>query len=136
MTRRGPSRVDRQNRSWTIYAGVASSRRDWPQRFSARACHHAVPPHAALVLKLCLARFALTQALKAALEHKDSDAHIFFAPEGMRAGGFWKPQLAKEIEKSTAFILLVGEKGLGDWQVMEYYEALDRRAKKPAIRSF
>jgi hypothetical protein len=47
-------------------------------------------------------------------------AVIFFAPENMRAGGFWKPQLAKEIQESTAFILLVGEKGLGDWQVMEY----------------
>jgi DNA replication protein DnaC len=73
---------------------------------------------------------ALTQALKAALQRKDSDAQIFFAPESMRAGGFWKPQLAKAIEESTAFILLIGEK-LGDWQVMEYYEALDRRAKEP-----
>src|SRR6202034_1024288 len=26
--------------------------------------------------------------------------------------------------------LLVGEKGLGPWQVMEYYEALDRRVKQ------
>jgi hypothetical protein len=74
--------------------------------------------------------FALTQALKAALKRKDPDADIFFAPESMRAGGFWKKQLAEEIEGSTAFILLVGEKGLGDWQVMEYYEALDRRAKE------
>jgi hypothetical protein len=75
--------------------------------------------------------FALTQALKAALQRKDSDANIFFAPESMRVGGFWKEQLTKEIKESTAFILLVGEKGLGDWQVMEYYEALDRRAKEP-----
>jgi hypothetical protein len=75
--------------------------------------------------------FALTQALKTALQRKDSEAHIFFAPDSMRGGGFWKPQLAKEIEESTAFILLIGEKGLGDWQVMEYYEALDRRAKEP-----
>jgi WD40 repeat protein len=56
---------------------------------------------------------------------------IFSSPDSMRAGGFWKPQLAAEIEKSTAFILLIGEKGLGDWQVMEYFEALDRRAKEP-----
>jgi hypothetical protein len=74
--------------------------------------------------------FALTQRLKDALKCKDPDSEIFFAPESMRAGGFWKPQLAKEIEESTAFILLVGEK-LGDWQVIEYYEALDRRAKEP-----
>ena len=76
--------------------------------------------------------FALTQALKAALKRKDPDADIFFAPESMRAGGFWKKQLAEKIEESSAFILLVGEKGLGDWQVMEYYEALDRRAKEPS----
>jgi hypothetical protein len=75
--------------------------------------------------------FALTQALKAALQRKDPDANIFFAPESMRAGGFWKKQLAEQIEGATAFILLVGEKGLGDWQVMEYYEALDRRAHQP-----
>jgi hypothetical protein len=74
---------------------------------------------------------ALTQALKAALQRKDSDADIFFAPESMRAGGFWKKQLADEIKESTAFILLVGENGLGHWQVMEYYEALDRRPKEP-----
>jgi hypothetical protein len=73
---------------------------------------------------------ALTQALKAALKRKDPDADIFFAPESMRAGGFWKKQLAEEIEGSTVFILLVGER-LGDWQDMEYYEALDRRAKDP-----
>jgi formylglycine-generating enzyme required for sulfatase activity len=75
--------------------------------------------------------FALTQALKSALQRKDPDAQIFFASESMRAGGFWKKQLAEEIEGSTVFILLVGERGLGDWQVMEYYEALDRRAKEP-----
>ena len=73
---------------------------------------------------------ALAQTLQAALKRKDPDTYIFFAPEGMRAGGFWKPQLAKEIEQSTAFVLLAGER-LGDWQVMEYYEALDRRAKEP-----
>ncbi len=75
--------------------------------------------------------FALMQALKAALQRKDSDALIFFAPEGMRAGGFWLPQLAKEIAESSTFVLLVGEKGLGPYQVIEYNEAFDRRAKEP-----
>jgi hypothetical protein len=42
--------------------------------------------------------FALTQALKVALKRRDPDADIFFAPESMRAGGFWKKQLAEEIE--------------------------------------
>jgi hypothetical protein len=74
--------------------------------------------------------FALTQALAAGLKRSDPDAHIFFAPESMRAGSFWQPQLAEELANSTAFVLLVGETGVGPWQVMEYYEALDRRAKE------
>ena len=40
-------------------------------------------------------------------------AYIFFAPESMRAGGFWQQQLADEIAQSTAFVLLVGENGVG-----------------------
>jgi hypothetical protein len=62
----------------------------------------------------------VTQALRAALKRKDPDADIFFAPESMRAGGFWQQQLADEIAQSTAFVLLVGETGVGPWQVMEY----------------
>src|SRR6516165_7984939 len=76
--------------------------------------------------------FSPTSRMKA-VDSSISSANCFFQkpPESMRAGGFWKKQLAEEIEESTAFILLIGEKGLGDWQVMEYYEALDRRAKEP-----
>ena len=39
--------------------------------------------------------------------------------------------LAEGIADATAFALIVGENGLGPWQVMEYYEALDRRVKSP-----
>jgi formylglycine-generating enzyme required for sulfatase activity len=39
--------------------------------------------------------------------------------------------LAEEIAQADAFILLVGEKGAGDWQVLEYDEALDKRVKLP-----
>jgi formylglycine-generating enzyme required for sulfatase activity len=73
---------------------------------------------------------ALMQPLDAALRRMDADAHIFFAPKSLRAGGYWLPELAKEIAEATAFVLLVGEKGLGPWQVIEYYEALDRRVKE------
>jgi hypothetical protein len=73
---------------------------------------------------------ALMQALDAALRRKDPKAQIFFAPTSLRAGGFWLPELAKGIAEATAFVLLVGEKGLGPWQVAEYYEALDRRVKQ------
>jgi TIR domain/Novel STAND NTPase 1 len=73
----------------------------------------------------------LVRRLESALKRKDTQAHIFFAPKSLRAGGYWLPELAKEIAEATAFVLLVGEKGLGPWQVIEYYEALDRRVKQP-----
>src|SRR5258708_14249225 len=72
---------------------------------------------------------ALVERLKVALERKDTDAHVFFAPSSLRAGGFWSKALAEEIAQADAFILLVGERGIGNWQVLEYDEALDRRVK-------
>jgi formylglycine-generating enzyme required for sulfatase activity len=74
---------------------------------------------------------ALAERLKAALERKDAGAQVFFAPTSLRAGGFWSKVLAEEIAQADAFILLVGEKGAGHWQVLEYDEALDKRAKLP-----
>jgi hypothetical protein len=71
----------------------------------------------------------LIQSLETALRRKDPDAKIFFAPRSLRAGGLWLPVLAREITEATAFLLLVGEKGISPWQAMEYYEALDRRVK-------
>src|ERR1700756_4020446 len=72
----------------------------------------------------------LMQSLEAALRRKDADAKIFFAPKSLRAGGLWLPELACAIAEATAFVLLIGEKGIGPWQVIEYYEALDRRVKE------
>jgi hypothetical protein len=72
----------------------------------------------------------LMQGLEAALRNKDPEAEIFFAPKSLRAGGLWLPELARAIAEATAFILLIGEKGIGSWQVIEYYEALDRRVKE------
>ena len=77
---------------------------------------------------------ALMEALEAALRRKDADAHIFFAPKSLRAGGAWLPEIAKEIAEATAFVLLIGEKGVGDYQVREYYEAFDRNVKDQRFR--
>jgi Novel STAND NTPase 1/Sulfatase-modifying factor enzyme 1/TIR domain len=74
---------------------------------------------------------ALAERLKAALERKDTGAHVFFAPSSLRAGGFWSKALAEEIAQADAFILLVGERGVGNWQVLEYDEALDKRVRCP-----
>jgi len=72
---------------------------------------------------------ALAERLKAAIEGKDSASRVFFAPEHLRAGRSWSKQLADEIAQADAFILLIGEKGIGDWQELEYDEALDKWAK-------
>jgi formylglycine-generating enzyme required for sulfatase activity len=72
----------------------------------------------------------LMRSLEANLRRKDSEAKIFFAPKSLRAGGLWLAELAREIAEATAFVLLVGEKGISPWQAMEYYEALDRRVKQ------
>jgi formylglycine-generating enzyme required for sulfatase activity len=72
----------------------------------------------------------VAHALEAELKRKDADATIFFAPESLRPGAYWMPALAKEIAEATAFVLLIGQNGLGPWQVLEYYEAYDRRAKE------
>ena len=72
---------------------------------------------------------ALAERLKAAIERNDSDCRVFFAPTSMRAGGSWTAQLAQELAAANAFILLVGEAGVGSWQVPEYDEALDRWVK-------
>ena len=73
------------------------------------------------------------QSLEEALRRKDPAARIFFAPKCLRPGGLWLPELARAIGEATAFVLLVGEKGIGPWQAMEYYEALDRRVKQPGF---
>jgi formylglycine-generating enzyme required for sulfatase activity len=73
----------------------------------------------------------LAERVKAAIERKDPASRVFFAPLHIRAGGFWTAQLAQEIADATAFILLVGDRGVGPWQVLEYDEALDRRVKSP-----
>ncbi|MCI0736157.1 MAG: toll/interleukin-1 receptor domain-containing protein [Beijerinckiaceae bacterium] len=72
----------------------------------------------------------LMRSLEAALRQKDPGARIFFAPKSLRAGGLWLPELADAIAGPTAFVLLAGAKGVGPWQIMEYYEALDRRVKE------
>jgi hypothetical protein len=69
---------------------------------------------------------ALAERLKVAVERRDPAARVFFAPTHLRAGGSWSAQLAQEIADADAFILLIGEAGVGKWQVPEYDEALDR----------
>jgi formylglycine-generating enzyme required for sulfatase activity len=74
---------------------------------------------------------ALAERLKAAIERKDACSRVFFATTSLRAGGYWQPALATEIDEADAFVLLVGEKGLGPLQALEYYAAHDKHVKSP-----
>jgi TIR domain len=70
---------------------------------------------------------SLALAVKKELE--SSAWSVFFAPWSLRAGAYWMPELAAAIRECDAFVLLAANAGLGPWQVLEYYEAMDRHAK-------
>jgi formylglycine-generating enzyme required for sulfatase activity len=74
---------------------------------------------------------ALAEGLKASIERKDAGSSVFFDATSLRAGGYWQPALAKGIDEADAFVLLVGENGLGPWQTLEFYEAHDKHVKSP-----
>jgi hypothetical protein len=74
---------------------------------------------------------ALAEGLKGSIERTDAGSRVFFDAMSLRAGGYWQPALAKGIDEAEAFVLLVGEKGLGPWQTLEYYEAHDKHVKSP-----
>ncbi len=69
------------------------------------------------------------KALKLAIEAADSDIGVFFAPYNLKLGAYWLPVLGEAIAEAQAFLILLG-KQLGEWQKLEYYEAIDRKAKE------
>ena len=69
------------------------------------------------------------QALKQAIEGTNPGISIFFAPYNLKLGAFWLPVLGEAINEAAAFLIILG-KQLGEWQKLEYYEAIDRKAKE------
>lgn len=59
----------------------------------------------------------LAKRLKTAIEEKNQSLRVLFAPQHLRAGRSWSAQLAAEIAEADAFILLVGERGIGDLRI-------------------
>jgi TIR domain len=57
----------------------------------------------------------LAARLKGAIESKDSGSSVFFAPAHLRLGGAWTDQLAEALAQADAFLLLIGESGIGKW---------------------
>jgi hypothetical protein len=66
------------------------------------------------------------ERLRACIERRDAALRVFFAPKHLRAGGYWSKQLADEIAEADAFVFLVAESSVGEWQALEYDEALDK----------
>jgi len=69
-----------------------------------------------------------------ALKRARPDLDIYFAPERNQVGAYWMDLLGQELAESDAVILLLGER-VGDWQEIEYYDALkrNRKAGRPLI---
>jgi hypothetical protein len=63
------------------------------------------------------------------LSRLEPDAKVFFSPVSL-GSGLWLPKLADEIATSDAFSLLIGPKGLGPWQKVEYFTAFDRHVNE------
>ena len=59
-------------------------------------------------------------------------ADVFVDQTHLRHGHLWQPSLFDAIAKAQAFLILVSNR-VGDWQKVEYYEALDRKAKDDAF---
>src|ERR1700694_5399548 len=70
----------------------------------------------------------LAEAVRLGLVGIEPAAQIFFSSLSLGAG-FWLPKLAAEIAAADAFLLLIGPKGIGTWQEVEYFTAFDRHVK-------
>jgi TIR domain len=75
---------------------------------------------------------ALAEAIRAGLNRLEPDAHIFFSPISL-SSGFWVPKLGAEIAAADAFLLLIGPRGLGPWQEVEYFTAFDRHVSEKSF---
>src|SRR5580704_17525008 len=71
---------------------------------------------------------AIALGLKSALEGALPEADVFVDRTHLRHGHLWQPSLFDAIAKAQAFLILVSNR-IGDWQKVEYYEALDRMVK-------
>src|SRR5262245_21737884 len=71
---------------------------------------------------------ALAEAVRAGLSRIDPNTEVFLSPVSLGAG-FWLPKLAEEIAQAQAFLLLIGPKGIGPYQEVEYFTAFDRHVK-------
>jgi hypothetical protein len=72
------------------------------------------------------------ETIRTGLLKLEPKAEIFFSPVSL-GQGFWLPKLAAGIRAADAFLLLLGPKGVGPWQEVEYHEAFDRHVQDPSF---
>src|SRR5262249_7572884 len=72
----------------------------------------------------------LAEAVSAGLLKLEPEAEIFFSPVSL-GQGFWLRKLSEGIRAADAFLLLLGPRGVGPWQEVEYHEAFDRHVQDP-----
>ena len=68
--------------------------------------------------------------IKNSIETIRPNIDVFLDTTNLHYGQFWQPALFEEIERSDAFITIIGER-LGNWQIREYYAASDRKTISP-----
>lgn len=73
--------------------------------------------------------YSYADSFKRVIERADPEIIIFMAPHNFNLGTFWVPAISNAITSSDGFLFLIGER-TGNWQLMEYYEALDRKVKQ------
>jgi ribosome biogenesis GTPase A len=71
----------------------------------------------------------LAVRLTNALAEKEPTFKPLVAPQSLQIGKIWLPQLEELIQESDAFLLLLGESGIGEWQKTEYYAAFEKLHK-------
>lgn len=76
---------------------------------------------------------ALAESVRDRLVGVDPGFEIFFAPYSINVGAFWLPQLSDAIAQAEAFVLVLGSR-LGEWQKLEYYEALNKFLERQSSR--
>jgi hypothetical protein len=72
---------------------------------------------------------ALAETIRAGLSRLEPDAKIFFSPVSL-GSGLWPPKLGAEIAEADTFLLMIGPKGIGLWQEVEYFTAFDRHVNE------
>jgi hypothetical protein len=75
---------------------------------------------------------AIALGLKSAIEAALPGTDVYVDQTHLRYGHLWQPSLFDAIAKAQAFLILVSNR-IGDWQRLEYYEALDRKVKDDAF---